>query len=201
MSRRFGQDPGIPAAPAAGARRGGFTIIELMLVVGLIGIIATIAIPTMLGFKLRAKVAEGRTNLSAIHKAEESYHAEYGTYVSAFPARPLAVGPQAQPWELNPSDNHGFNQIGFAPEGRLYFQYSATSDGASALTIAARSDIDGNGIFNTWGYVKPAPGTGTGVVGPFGTCLPSGVIDPVTRVPNRLNLFGPCDTISGTSAY
>jgi hypothetical protein len=59
----------------------------------------------------------------------------------------------------------------------------------------------GDGIYNTWGYVKPVPGTGVSVMGPFGTCLPTGVIDPVSRVPNRLNLLGSCDSTSGAGAY
>ena len=41
-------------------RRGGFTIIELMLVIGIIGVLATVAIPTMLGFKLRSKLSGKR---------------------------------------------------------------------------------------------------------------------------------------------
>ena len=49
--------------------RAGFTIIELMLVIGIIGIIATIAIPMMLGFKLRSKAAEGKTDLSTFSTA------------------------------------------------------------------------------------------------------------------------------------
>jgi len=183
------------------ARRGGFTIIELMLVVGILGLMATIAIPTMLRFQLRAKVAEGRTNLAAIHKAEESYFAEYGRYVSAQPVPSLVAGPQTQPWGLAPADSHGFNTIGFAPEGRLYFQYGVTSDGGSALTIAARSDADGDSAFNVWGYVKPVAGTAAGVPGPFGICSPTGVIDPVSRAPMRLHLFGPCDSTSGTSTF
>jgi type IV pilus assembly protein PilA len=184
-----------------GRRGAGFTIIELMLVVGLIGIIATIAIPTMLRFQLRAKVAEGRTNLAGIYKAEESYYAEYGMYVSAAPVPTTAAGTQKRPWGLNPSDPHGFNTIGFAPEGRVYFQYAAASNGGSAITLAARSDVDGDGIYNTWGYVKPEKGTGVGVPGPFGTCLQSGVIDPASGAPNRLNLLGPCESGSGTNEF
>ncbi len=183
------------------AGRGGFTIIELMLVVGLIGILSTLAIPIMIRFQLKAKVAEGRTNMAAIREAEETYFAEWGAYASALPAIPLSVGPGKEPWVLLPTDSHGFNTIGYSPEGEMYFQYGVTSDGATAYTVGARSDVDGDGAYNTWGYVKPAAGTGTGVVGPFGVCPGTGVIDPDTRVPNRFVLVGPCDAASGISAY
>ena len=69
-------------------RRGGFTLIELMIVVAIIGILAAIAIPNFLRFQLKAKSSEGKTNLAAIRTAEESYFAEYGNYISALPSPP-----------------------------------------------------------------------------------------------------------------
>ncbi len=182
--------------------RAGFTIIELMLTVGIVGLLATLAIPTMMRFQLKAKAAEGRIHIAAIHQSEETYFAEWGVYATALPVLPLSVGNLKEPWVLAPGDPHGFNEIGYAPEGAVYFQYGVVTSGAGlALTIAARSDVDGDGLYNTWGYVKPIPGTGAGVVGPFGTCPATGVIDPDTRAPNRLNLVGPCTASSGVSEY
>ena len=59
----------------------GFTLIELMIVVAIIGILAAIAIPNFLRFQARAKQSEAKANLKAYYTAAKSRFAEDGTYV------------------------------------------------------------------------------------------------------------------------
>ncbi len=61
----------------------GFTLIELMIVVAIIGILAAIAIPNFMRFQLKAKSSEGKVNIAAIRTAQESFLAEFGSYVRA----------------------------------------------------------------------------------------------------------------------
>jgi len=61
-------------------RSSGFTLIELMIVVAIIGILAAIAIPNFLKFQCKSKQSEAKTNLSGIFTAEKAFFGEYNTY-------------------------------------------------------------------------------------------------------------------------
>jgi type IV pilus assembly protein PilA len=58
----------------------GFTLIELMIVVAIIGILAAIAIPNFLRFQAKSKQSEAKTNLGGIFTAQTSYFAETNGY-------------------------------------------------------------------------------------------------------------------------
>ena len=62
----------------------GFSLIELMIVVALIGILAAIAIPNFLTYQARAKQSEAKTSLAAIHTAQVVYFAEQNKYGETF---------------------------------------------------------------------------------------------------------------------
>jgi type IV pilus assembly protein PilA len=55
-------------------RNEGFTLIELMIVVAIIGILAAVAIPAYLNFTKQAKVSEAHENLGALYKGLRSYY-------------------------------------------------------------------------------------------------------------------------------
>jgi type IV pilus assembly protein PilA len=91
----------------------GFTLIELMIVVAIIGILAAIAIPNFVKFQCRSKQSEAKSNMKAMYVSEEAYHGEfdiYGTVGETNGALPT-------------------NHVGWHPKGaKVRYNYGATTD-------------------------------------------------------------------------
>jgi type IV pilus assembly protein PilA len=105
----------------------GFTLIELMIVVAIVGILASLAISNYMSFQCASKQAEAKANLGAIFLVEESYQAEYGTYLA------------------------DINALGWAPRGNTRYAYTIVEAHTTAFTARAVADaLDSDPTNDVW---------------------------------------------------
>lgn len=137
-------------------KQDGFTLIELMIVVAIIGILAAIAIPNFLQYQLKAKTAEAKTNMGAIKTSQEAFAAENDQYICAA-TRP-AGNATASKTAWGAVAASGFTLIGFQPAGDVYYRYgvAAAQPAAAALTASGANGTVGGNTAN-----DPVPVAGT----------------------------------------
>ncbi len=126
--------------------RRGFTLIELMIVVAIIGLLVAIAIPNFAAMQYRTKRAEVPTNVNGIKTAEIAYEAAFDAFVPETQFKPSStVGKQAKTWTTG---SH-FDTLGWAPDGVVRGAYKITTTNNNFKVIGI-CDVDGNGSQATY---------------------------------------------------
>jgi type IV pilus assembly protein PilE len=143
----------------------GWTLIELMVSVAIVAALASIAIPSLVRFSLRAKVAERTTVMLRIRQEIQDYYVRNGTAVPPSSGGLVVSGfnPPLPPSSVKrvmltnlPGWNMYFtgNSLQADLEGSVYYSYDfeVTDTGqASTIRIYAAGDLDGDGIVS-WRY-------------------------------------------------
>ena len=133
----------------------GFTLVELMIVVVILGILAAVAIPAFTRYVKRSKTSEATGNISKIYQGEVSYFnqsseqsvASFASAVATPSDTPSASKFPAQPTAF--TGDSGWSAIGFSVDSPLYYAYSATAS-ASSFNAVATGNIDGDGVNSTF---------------------------------------------------
>lgn len=134
----------------------GFTLIELMIVVAIIGILATIGVPQFQKFQARARQSEARTSLSGIYMAMKSFHAEWNKYYGDFRAIGFSV------------DGRMLYDAGFANSGNGILEHPVSTYRNSTDQSRIRRVCGGGFSAGSCEMITPANGT---------TCDATGTVD------------------------
>jgi prepilin-type N-terminal cleavage/methylation domain-containing protein len=131
----------------------GFTLIEVMMVVVIIGILAATAIPSFQRQVIRARASEAPTVLGHIRIAQESYRSEFGQYYGAPAAS--AFWPSTASRHTNAAWNaaslaNPFRLLGVHPDQPVYFNYNVAAGYANA------PGTQYPGGYEDWWYVSQA---------------------------------------------
>jgi type IV pilus assembly protein PilA len=138
----------------------GFTLIELMIVVAIIGILAAIAIPNFLKFQAKSKQSEAKTNLKGIYTAETGYFGENNAY-------------------------SGFTNVNWEPVGTARYHYTLTGAITLDTSLEKGAQITTAGFAANWTGVDPVTGI-TGVTPALGATNQNFTAGAVGNIDNDL---------------
>ncbi|WP_413293259.1 type IV pilin protein [Bdellovibrio sp. HCB185ZH] len=108
--------------------QAGFSLVELMVVVAIIGVLAAIAVPAVNKYIAKARQSEAKTNLASLYTSEKAFYAEYTVFDSRFAA------------------------VGYSPEGQLRYNVGFAAQGTTANNTNGYNGTPASITFNTLNY-------------------------------------------------
>lgn len=133
--------------------RTGFTLVELMIVVAIIGILASIAIPNFQKFQSKARSAEAKVQLASAYSAEKSFFIEYSSYTGCLGAAGYApeLGTTAATatrryYAIGFSSSVALASSGCGPTGLLACNGTSWNNGAPTCTGGDGTNYGGSPI-------------------------------------------------------
>jgi type IV pilus assembly protein PilA len=129
----------------------GFTLIELMIVVAIIGILAAIAIPNFLRFQAKSKQSEAKTNLGGIFTAETAFQGENNAYGSLAAIAWAPIGTSIRYTYYSAGSGAG-EILGFTPAQTAPAGTGHTLVGVNPqmFTAGASGNIDTDATLDMW---------------------------------------------------
>jgi len=130
----------------------GFTLIELMIVVAIIGILAAIAIPNFLKYQAKSKQSEAKTNLKGIFTSETAYFSEQNTYGDLATVNFSLAGDTAKAYAFSVDNTTWVGNAGAqtlangSPDPGL----SGAPGAYTSFTAAAKGNVDSDTTVDYW---------------------------------------------------
>ena len=133
-------------------RYAGFTLIEVMVVVAIVGILATVGYPAYTDYLRRGKIAEAISTLADARAKLEQYFLDNRTYVGAdganFPCNPTVLNSGKKNFTYACANlgagTYDLTATGQAGEGMTAFTYTINQANVRTSTVTGLSGWTGN---------------------------------------------------------
>lgn len=145
--------------------RTGFTLIEMMVVVAIVGVLGSIAWPSVMGAMVRARKTEVHIVRAAIDRSVFDFHlrsgdkfpgdgtfyTEWNPHMNPADMAPPNANLPPAPWDTTSASHENWKQIDFLPEGLLRGRYGihSYSPGGGEVGnyhVDCVTDLNNNGI-------------------------------------------------------
>jgi type IV pilus assembly protein PilA len=103
----------------------GFTLVELMVVVAIIGVLSAVAIPNFKKYQAKAKTSEAKVQLAAAYTAQQAFYADFGIYGACL------------------------SYMGYDPSNEISSRYYAVSSGTATINVPMLNSAIASGLVNS----------------------------------------------------
>lgn len=145
-------------------RIAGFSLLELMTAVAVIGVLSAVAIPSYLGYVRRTRASEATENIATVFRLAAGYYnlehtagrGQTGDLVTACIVSsegPVPGAPDNRKHVVAWGSTTSFSELGFAADAPVQFAYEIVSAGGcdhepnqALYSFRAMGDLDGDGV-------------------------------------------------------
>ncbi len=112
----------------------GFTLVELVIVIVIVGILSVVAVPVYKGYTKKAMATEGKALLGAINTSQKVYFAEWATFVNSGQSAVL---------DVDASTNKYFTTFTLSGSGTGFTAGTVGTGGAAGITLSLTGSSNG----------------------------------------------------------